>query len=206
MKENSHAKASARSRSIYILLAKSDTLISKIINLTTSDRYTHASISFEETLQPLYSFARKYVHFPLPAGLRIEPLYEGFFEYFSYIPCALYELKVSEEVYQRAKRRVERMMTKRKKYRFSILGLLLCRLGIPFHRSHRYFCSEFVSSVLSKSGALVLPKDASLMRPNDYTGLPELTCRFEGRLCVLKKKLIAHVHQDPAVTLTESAE
>ena len=86
-------KRPERNRSIYILLTKSDTCISKIINLTTADRYTHASISFEENLQPMYSFARKYVHFPLPAGLRHEPLDEGFFKRYSYIPCALYELK-----------------------------------------------------------------------------------------------------------------
>lgn len=45
-------------KSIYILLTKSDTYISKIIRLTTDDTYTHASISFTEDLEPLYSFGR----------------------------------------------------------------------------------------------------------------------------------------------------
>ncbi len=182
-------KKAERNKSIYILLTKSDTCISKIINLTTADRYTHASISFDESLQPLYSFARKYVHFPLPAGLRQEPLDAGFFKRYSNIPCALYELKVTEDVYNRAKRQVDRMMKKQKKYRFSVLGLILCRLSIPFHRKHFYFCSEFVGAVLEDSNALSLPKAPSLMRPNDYSKFDNLSCKFEGRLNTLIKQL-----------------
>jgi inositol transport system substrate-binding protein len=67
-------------KSIYILLTKSDTYVSKIIGLVTDDHYTHASISFEENLQPMYSFSRKFVHSPLPAGLRVEPLQQGFYK------------------------------------------------------------------------------------------------------------------------------
>lgn len=152
-------------KSIYILLTNTDTLVSKIIKLTTDDRYTHASISFDESLQPLYSFSRKYVNAPLPAGLRTEPLTKGFFQKYQYIPCALYELQVSDEVYWTARRQVEHMMEDAPSYRFSVIGLILCRLNIPFHRERRYFCSEFVSEVLSRSKALRLPKEPSLMRP-----------------------------------------
>ena len=169
-------------KSIYILLTRSDTIVSKIINLVTRDRYTHASISFEESLQPLYSFSRKYVYSPLPAGLRHEPLKKGFFRKYNEIPCALYELQVPDEVYFEAKQEVERMMLQREKYLFSVMGLFLCRLNIPFHREHHYFCSEFVSEILTRSKALPLPKAPSLMRPNDYTKLPDLSCVFEGRL------------------------
>ena len=52
-------------KSIYILLTKSDTVVSKAIHLVTADQYTHVSISFDKTLQPLYSFSRKYIYLPL---------------------------------------------------------------------------------------------------------------------------------------------
>lgn len=169
-------------KKIYILLTRSGTWVSKIINLTTADTYTHASISFEDSLQPLYSFSRKRVNMPLPAGLRHEPLRQGFFERHNTIPCALYELQVSDEVYNAAKQEVQKMMLKRTSYRFSVLGLVLCRLNIPYHRKHHFFCSQFVSEILSRSRALRLPKDTALMRPNDYTTIPELFCRFRGQL------------------------
>ena len=53
-------------KKIYILLTRSDTWISKLINLATDDTYTHASISFESGLQPLYIFSRECIHLPLP--------------------------------------------------------------------------------------------------------------------------------------------
>lgn len=169
-------------KSIYILLTKSDTYISKAIRLATADTYTHISISFEGSLQPLYSFSRKYVHIPLPAGLRSEPLDVGFFRKYNYIPCALYELRVGDEEYEAAKREVEQMMTEAEEYRFSVIGLLLCRLNIPFERKRHYFCSQFVSEILNRSHALRLPKEPSLMRPGDYDRLPGLACRFKGPL------------------------
>lgn len=175
-------------KSIYILLTKSDTYISKIIKLTTSDTYTHVSISFDESLQPLYSFSRKFVRLPLPAGLREELLTDGFYKKYNYIPCALYELKVEDDVYTSAKQKVEQMMVKAPIYRFSVIGLVLCRFGIPFHRQHHYFCSEFVSKILNHSNALPLPKKPSLMRPNDFANMPGLTCLFEGQLCSLVER------------------
>ena len=126
-------------KKIYILLTRSGTWVSKIINLTTSDTYTHASISFDENLQPLYSFSRKRVNMPLPAGLRHEPLRHGFFKKYNTIPCALYELQVSDEVYNAAKQEVQQMMAERTSYRFSVLGLILCRLNIPYHRKRHFF-------------------------------------------------------------------
>ena len=67
-------------RKIYILLTKSDTWVSHLIKLVTNDTYTHASISFEPDLQPMYSFSRKFVNLPLPTGLRVEPLNKGFYK------------------------------------------------------------------------------------------------------------------------------
>lgn len=169
-------------RKIYILLTKSDTWVSHLIKLVTNDTYTHASISFEPGLQPMYSFSRKFVNLPLPAGLRVEPLNKGFYKKYDSIPCALYELNVTDQVYNAAKLEVERMMEDAAHCPFNLIGLLLCRIQIPFHRENQYFCSEFVSEVLARSHALAMPKVPSLMRPNDYTHLSELRCRFEGKL------------------------
>ena len=76
-------------KSIYLLLTKSDTYVSKTIGLATSDKYTHISISFEESLQPMYSFARKYKRTPLPAGIRNEALYKKKKKKCNHIPCGV---------------------------------------------------------------------------------------------------------------------
>lgn len=166
---------------IYILLTKSDTYMSKIIKLATDDKYTHASISFEETLQPLYSFSRLQLT-PLPAGLHNEPFDSGFFKKYPYLPCALYSLEVEDHVYDSAKAAVENMMTSASLYRYNVMGLIFCRLNIPINRKYHYFCSEFVSEILKNSKALNLPKEPSLMRPADYMNIDGLTCLYEGSL------------------------
>ena len=169
-------------KSIYILLTRSNTVVSQMVSLTTADKYTHVSISFEKNLTPLYSFARRFIHTPLPAGLRPEYLDQGFFKKHPRIPCALYELVVEDEIYHNCKHAVENMMLDADKYKFNIWGLLLCRLSIPSKRKNHYFCSEFVSKVLLDNNAVPLPKVPSLMRPNDYTKLPDLNCLYEGRV------------------------
>lgn len=169
-------------KKIYILLTKSDTYISKIIKLTTADKYTHASISFNESLQPLYSFARMKTDFPLPAGLRTEPFDSGFYHKYPHIPCALYAIEVENEVYETAKAEVEHMMSSASLYRYNLMGLIFCRLNISIERKFHYFCSEFVSKILENSNAVTLPKEPGLMRPNDYTKMEDFICLFEGEL------------------------
>ena len=104
------------------------------------------------------------------------------------IPCALYALEVTDEAYTRAKRRTQHMMNHGELYRFNSLGLLLCWMHIRWQRRRHYFCSQFVSEVLQKSGALELPKPSTLMHPSDYAELPELRCLYRGTLAGLPQR------------------
>lgn len=101
------------------------------------------------------------------------------------MPCALLELQVEEAVYNNARQNVEQMMQQSKTYQYNVVGLALCRLAIPHERQRHYFCSQFVGEILQKSGAITLPKPASLMRPVDYDLMPELSCLFRGQLAAL---------------------
>ncbi len=176
-------------KTIYILLTRSNTLLSRIIHLITADPYTHVSISFNQSLQSLYSSARKNGVTMFPAGPCKEQLQKGYYKRHPDIPCALYELEVTDEVFYDAKEEVHNIMKEADLYSFNIFGLILCRLNIPYHRKRHYFCSQFVGDILLKSHALELPKDSSLMRPMDYTGISKLECRYEGHLSGLLMEL-----------------
>ncbi len=170
-------------KTIYILLTKSDSILSRIIHFITMDSYTHVSIAFDENLEQLYSSSRKNGRTVLPAGPCMEQISCGYYrKHASRIPCLLYELQVDEEIYFQVKREVQRIIENSEEYHYNIFGLLLCQFNIPYHRKRHYFCSQFVSEVLDRSGALKLPKDTSLMKPSDYMCLPELSYRFQGRL------------------------
>lgn len=169
-------------KTIYILLTRSDTLLSRLVQLFTAGPYTHASISFDHGLQPLYSSARKNGETMFPAGLCTEVFHRGFYYRHRNIPCALYELTVSDEVYERARTEAQHFARNSKLYGFNILGLFLCKMNIPFHPRSKFFCSQFVAVILDRSQALKLPKDSSLMKPMDYTRIPQLRYRYRGLL------------------------
>lgn len=169
-------------KTLYIFLTRSGTLLSNLVYHITGAQYTHVSLAFDPDLTTLYSSTRKNGYTMFPAGPSKEYLNRGVFRLREDIPCALYALDVTEEAYLRARRRANHMMAHGELYRFNSLGLLLCALHIRWKRRRHYFCSQFVSEVLQKSGSLDLPKHSTLMHPNDYTSLPELRCLYQGRL------------------------
>ena len=169
-------------KTIYILLTRTTTILSRAVHLLTADDYTHVSIAFNKNLQPLYSSSRKNGRTLFPAGPCKESFKRGYLKEHTDIPCAVYELQVTPEVYNRAKREVEKVIKNADNYHFNIIGLLLCRMNIAYNRKKNYFCSQFVSEVLKRSKALSLPKESSLMRPSDYMNLPELALCFRGKL------------------------
>lgn len=175
-------------KTIYIILSRSETFVSKIIGAVTAEPFTHASIAFDDTLSPMYSFARKRT-FPLPGGLRLEYVDKGYYKEHKHIPCALYSLEVSDEVYCAARNLVAEMLLELDRYNYNVIGLVLCKLNIAFSRPYHFFCSEFVSNVLERSHALKLPKTPSLMRPSDYTRIPGLELRFNGEMQGLARYL-----------------
>ena len=169
-------------KTLYIFLTRSGTLLSNLVYHITGAQYTHVSLAFDPDLTTLYSSTRKNGYTMFPAGPSKEYLNRGVFRLREDIPCALYALDVTEEAYLRARRRANHMMAHGELYRFNSLGLLLCALHIRWKRRRHYFCSQFVSEVLQKSGSLDLPKHSTLMHPNDYASLPELRCLYQGRL------------------------
>ena len=138
-------------KTIYILLTRSGTLLSKLVYAATGASYTHASMAFDAELSCLYMF---------PAGPSKEYLNKGVFRLRDNAPCALYALEVSDEAYSHALHRAEEFMRHSEEYSFNILGLILCELHIRWQRRRHYFCSQFVSEVLEQSGALALPRTA----------------------------------------------
>ena len=172
-------------KTLYIFLTRSGTLLSNLVYSLTGAQYTHISLAFDEDLSTLYSSTRKNGY---TAGPSREYLNRGVFLMRENIPCALYALEVTDEAYTRAKRRTQHMMHHGELYRFNSLGLLLCWMHIRWQRRRHYFCSQFVSEVLQKSGALELPKPSTLMHPSDYAELPELRCLYRGTLAGLPQR------------------
>lgn len=166
-------------KKIYILLTRTQSILSRAVHLVTSDQFTHAAIAFDEDMQLLYSSARWDGETMFPAGPCQESLARGFYARRK-TPCAVYELEVEDHVYLRALEEVGNIIAHQSRYRFNIIGLFLCWLHIPYRRKTHFFCSQFVGEILQKSGALELPKEPCLMKPSDYTRITLLEPCFLG--------------------------
>ena len=66
-------------KTIYILLTRSGTLLSKLVYAATGASYTHASMAFDAELSCLYSSTRKNGYTMFPAGPSKEYLNKGVF-------------------------------------------------------------------------------------------------------------------------------
>ena len=172
-------------KTIYVFLTKSVTITSKLVHTFTRDRYTHTSISFDDHLSLLYSSGRKNGVTPFPAGPCYERLDKGIFKRSPRIRCAVYAVAVSDEAYERAQAEAKNILENADDYKFNILGMAACYMKKPYRPKNRFFCSQFVGEILTRSGAITLPRDPSLMRPIEYSRLPELKCVYEGRVCDL---------------------
>ena len=172
-------------KKIYILLTRTQSFVSKTVHAMTKDSYTHASIAFDKEFYQLFSSSRKNGKSMFPAGPCREYLDRGFFARYGKTPCVVYEVEVTDEVYDKALAEVMSFIDHQDDYKFNAWGIITCRLGFPLYRKNRYFCSQFVSEIVERSGIAKLPKETGMMRPSDYMKMPELKKIFEddiGRL------------------------
>ncbi len=169
-------------KTVYILLTKTDTALSKAIKVVTREPYTHSSISLDSSLSKLYTFSRLQAHRPLPAGFVIENPNTGYMGLHQETACELYELNIPDESYIYIKNKIEHMNSRADSFHYSILGTLYCMFHIRHKRPNHYFCSQFVGELLRESGALELPKHESLMHPVDYREMPETKLLYHGNI------------------------
>lgn len=177
-------------KTIYIILTRSNTIMSKTICKATGDKYSHVSICFDRDLREVYSSSRKNGETPFPAGPCKENFRHGIYIRNKAAPCSVYAIEVDKVRYQLLRTELQRVVNFSEYYGYNYIGLLLLKLGICFETKRHYFCSQFVSEMFKRAGIIELPKEPSLMRPMDYAGLEGLDCVYEGCIGDLLKEKI----------------
>ena len=173
---------------LYIVLTRTNTIISKLIQIFTHDKYTHASISFDKNLNKMYSFGRKYTFNPFIGRFKKEDIDRGIYKVFPTIPSVVIEIQVSTKQYHKAKNLLEQFISNSNLYKYNYIGLLHNLFNISVNYDHRFFCSEFVYHILNESGIVDFNKSPNLIRPDDLLDI-EGKIIYEGDL-----KCINHSH------------
>lgn len=176
-------------KSIYLVMTATGTWFSKCIGLYTREKYNHASICLDSGINEFYSFGRKIVWFPLVGGFVIEHKDKGLFKAFGNTMCAIYRLDIENAKYYALKKSIGLFIKNRRMYGYNILGLLGVMLNIPMKRKNKFFCTQFVATVLQNSNIHDFGKDPSLVTPQDLYGISGLVPVYEGRLSDLGRGL-----------------
>lgn len=165
-----------------MVLTRTGTKVAKLIRLYTKEPYSHVSLSFDENLDTLYSFARRHIRNPLNAGFIEEHLDSGIFGTDKHIDCAVYCLEFPKKEYQKIRSLMEDLLCHKEEYGYNFLGLFMVALNRPYSRPKRFFCSEFVAWVLGTVGLNLMSKDYALMRPENFRQCLNLYRIYEGGL------------------------
>jgi hypothetical protein len=183
-------------KKIYIVLAHTGTILSKIIKMKTGAEYTHSSIALDENLRKMYSFGRLHPYCAFIGGFVKEGATFGTFKRFHKTEISVYELEITDEQYQKVCDNIEYVRLHRKEYRFNILGLFLAGFDKKIESEKSFYCAEFVKITLEKSDidTAGLPK---VIKPEHFKNLKNAKLIYKGLLKEYKKtnKFKKYIHE-----------
>jgi hypothetical protein len=160
---------------LYIVLTRTNTLISKLIQLIKKDYFTHAAISLDKELNRMYSFGRVYSYNPFIGSFKQERINKGLYKRFDNIPAVIIEVEVTKQQYEKAKHLINRFITNKEYYKYNYIGLLYSILNRARYRNDRFLCSEFVYYILSECQIIDLNIPRNLVRPQNFL---EIKCNI----------------------------
>ncbi|GAE87176.1 hypothetical protein [Acetivibrio straminisolvens] len=156
---------------IYIVLTRTNTIISRLIQFFKRDEFTHAAISMDRDLANMYSFGRKYVFYPFIGVFKHENLNKGTYKYCKVLPGAVIELEVTKQQYKRAKTLLEYFISNAGQYKYNYVGLINSLINREACHNSRFVCSEFVYYILNESGIADFKISRNLVRPQSLLKL-----------------------------------
>lgn len=66
-------------KKLYVVLTRSNTIISNLIHIIKEDEYTYAALALDRNLEYMFSFGRRYANNPFLGCFRREQLHKGIY-------------------------------------------------------------------------------------------------------------------------------
>lgn len=152
-------------KQVYLVVSHSGTLISNIVRFMTGDKYSHVSLSLDDTLYKMYSFGRRKPYNPLIGRFVCQSRYSGIFKRFSKTVVEVIRLAITDEQYGAIKAELEYMYEHREKYKYNYRGLFLAAFGKTRVKENRFYCSEFMDYLFKKHGIEGYVNDNVIKKP-----------------------------------------
>lgn len=161
---------------VYIVLSSGNSLFAKGIKAITDSEFSHAMISFNSKLNPLYSFGAKSGGKSI--GFSINNPKDYVFDK-SDTKYSVYVLFVSDKAKKEMEKALQFFIDNKDKLKYDFRGIVDILVGKQSdHRKDKWFCSRFVMFLISKSTEL--SKAPSLWRPADIDKLDNISLVNRG--------------------------
>ena len=172
---------------LYIILAHTGTLLSRIIKVFTKDEFSHISIALDEELEEMYSFGRLNAYNPFWGGFVHEGIEIGTFKRFRNTRTEIYSLFVTDEQYEKVGKIISYFIENKQKYKFNFIGLAFVGIKKKVMKKNRFYCAEFVKHVMKSAGITEVNKLPKLIKPEDFKQIEGLKLEYKGLLRKYKK-------------------
>ncbi|WP_139820901.1 hypothetical protein [Krasilnikoviella flava] len=183
--------------SIYVVLSRSSTVLSRTIRLATRDEYTHAALALDADLELMFSFGRRRASNPFVGCFKRERLDDDLYRGMDRLPGVVIEVPVTPQQRDAVGASVAEFLLDGHRYAYNAPGLVTGLLGRGSEDDRRFFCSEFVYHVLRDAGVCDLGVPRWKVRPQSLLSLPG-TVVFRGDL---KRYRAADLAQAPVPAL-----
>lgn len=135
---------------IYIVFSATPYKMGKFIRKITGQQYNHVSISLDEGLRVMYSFARHHQDIPLYGGFVEETSLRYQYKNVD-SQVEVYAIPLSELQFQEIENYLCEVQENRHQYLYNTISAIGTLFRCRVHIDKSYTCTEFVVTVLSKA-------------------------------------------------------
>ena len=172
-KPNAKTMEEAGLHPVYVILVDAKAISSNIIKLATIAPYSHTCISFDSSMDHLYTFGPRNDHTMIPMGYAVD----SFKQYAQKAPKAkycIYVKLVDSKDYESMKHVVKLFESKKTDLRYDLRGAIKAWAGRNNINEKKFFCSGFVSYILNSGKNQVTDKEHYQNLPMDITKIQNI--------------------------------
>ena len=156
---------------IYVILTNGKTAGNRLVTKFTKTQYGHASLSFDLSLDNVYSFGtnrdnsnpnNKFMTFIEESRSNWNSMSNGDLDY--HIFAIFIDKKKKEKMWKR----IKQMIKQKTKFSYNYLGIFGYLLHTPVKVKDSFFCSEFIASLFKTVGIELFDKPDGLVAPHDF--------------------------------------
>lgn len=160
---------------LYIILMKNISPLGSVIRAYTKEEYSHSAISFDASMDDVYTFGNSVIKKPLGMQRSFGAAHESFrknsfkFSYSGKTEYSLYVMFFKKDEIDRIKKKVDEIFLHHDEYKYNVEGLISYIFNKPKTDPKKLFCSQFVALVINSGRNGILNKDPSLYSPVGLT-------------------------------------